>query len=691
MKKYGDLQSKRKRFSLLAVAFLLISIPLAVYSLSKIDSFDKRNQAADLTVDVDTCQITFPYVNPASIEIDKKIQINVSAKTPSEAIKQVMIMDRTGVAVFKKDFTDGRNEISETFIFSSKITGDFGLLGTLTTDIGTRPCVVADKREVILVAVNNAPTILSQIINAKPSNSIKVNDSYQYQFEATDLESDTINFAFSFTPNATWLKSTVIENGSNGKLTIKFSGTPDKPGSYLANIFIHDGYTSHLLAQTWVISVDQDKNDIPKVLVTAPATAVSISKGQKIKVSWQASDLNKITKYELFLASNPGNQDTWISIASNLSPKVGSYIFDSSDTKSGTYQFIVRATDNYSTPAAGVGFSAKVTIGKLPSTTDDGPIISQGQVTNITPSDESTIQNKTASISATLIPATGATINKASIKIVLDDLDITKDSRINEVIDGQQSLLYSPIVAYKDGLHKVTVSFEDSKTDKVEKSWTFTVTSEETSSSVFVIFGYEIAKTTVWIILGGIGAVILAIIVPWLLYLAWRGTKKEDDEIVYQSSRPQMNYPIPFTKTEIKEEKTPRPYVHHHQVPSQQFVINKPQEVVTTPIINNIEIKKEEPIPIIVETPEPVVQTPIVENIVPTVPVEPVETEEEDDFDSIAAKELEDLAEKLKKKEELLKDFVPTTDTTTTTTTTTTNTTTPPTVTTDTTSSSTLK
>ena len=606
-----------------------------------------------------------------------------------------MIMDRTGVAIFKKDFTDGRNTISETFIFSSKQTGDFGILGTLTTDMETRPCVIADKREVMLVSVNHAPTILTQVTSAKPSNSIKVNDSYQYQFEATDPENDTVNFAFSFTPEATWLKSTVIENGSNGKLTIKFSGTPDKPGSYLANIFIHDGYTSHLLAQTWVISVNQNTNDIPKVLVTSPASDISVQRGTKIKVSWDTTDLNRITKYELFLASNPGNANTWITISKNLSPKVGAYIFDTSKVSNGSYQFVVRATDNYNPPSSGVGFSAKVTIGTATNSTDDGPIVSQPQVTNISPSDQSTIQNKTSSISTTLIPGSGASVDKASIKIVFDDVDITSDSRINEVLDSQYSLLYSPSVAYKDGLHKVTVSFEDTKGNKAEKSWIFTVTSESTDTTVFNIFGFEIAKKTVWIILGGIGVVILAIIVPWLLYLAWRGNKQEDEEAAYQTTKPLSDYPIPFTNTE-SEEKTTRPYVHHHQVPTQQFVVSKPEEkekpatIVNKLEVNNIEKSKDELTQVIVETPEPTLppteekkEEALVPEIVPAQenasPTTEETQEDEDDFDDIAAKELEDLAEKLKKKEELLKDFVPTIDTTTTTTTTTTNTTTQPT------------
>lgn len=635
MKKYGDSLKSKRRFSIIAIVFILISIPLAVFSLLNIESFDVRNRAADLTTDVETCLIRFPYVNPETIQVGSTVQSNVSAKTPNEAITKVLIMNRAGETVFTKDYTDGRDYISENFTITSGETGVFGLLGTLTTDQGTRPCVVENNKEVTVLAQNSAPVFTSLPTSATGKNVIRVNQSYQYQLEATDSDKDTINFVFSFTPNATWLKNTVIENGSDGKLTLKFTGTPDEPGSYLANVFIHDGYTSHLAAQTWVINVDQDQNDVPKVTITAPTSQRNLEKGDKIKVSWEVSDLNQIVKFELFVATNPGNPNTWKTISSNLGPKVGSYIYDTKNLDAGTYQFVVKATDNFNPAATGVGFSAKIVIAGAPDDSDkpdDGPIISEPQITNISPADASNIRNKIASISASLIPSKGATIVKSSIKILLDDGDITAKTRLNEVLNSEYSIIYTPEEEYSEGSHKVTVSFEDSKKNKAEKSWTFTIVAEDKDSDVFKIFGLEIPKRLAYIIAGGLAIVFLAIIVPWLLYLAWKGNKQQDYSIEYENIKAPSPSNIPVYEAK--------------PAPVKPAVVQKKPEVKSPTFNVEIPSKGQAQKPIITETIPPVVEQASV-------------TEEtiEDEVEEETTKELEALAERLRQKEEMVAGF----------------------------------
>jgi len=83
--------------------------------------------------------------------------------------------------------------------------------------------------------------------------------------EVADRDNDNIEYHYSFTPRADWLTKTVLENGKDGKLKIRFAGQPDKEGSYLANIFIHDGYNKHIAAQSWVISIGDESSEIPVV------------------------------------------------------------------------------------------------------------------------------------------------------------------------------------------------------------------------------------------------------------------------------------------------------------------------------------------------------------------------------------------------------------------------------------------
>ncbi|KKR05603.1 MAG: hypothetical protein UT34_C0002G0110 [candidate division WS6 bacterium GW2011_GWF2_39_15] len=554
----GD--KNRKHFPLLAFIFILLSIPLAVYGLLNLDSFDIRNKAADTTTVYNQCKIAFPYVNPRSIEKGKVVQMQVDAITPDENIKSVSVMDRAGNIIFSKEYTTLPNtSISEIFTFTSQTTGDLNMLGTLTTDKETKPCVVEENRSVTVISTNLAPEFKTLPSAAKPSNVLKVKDSYEYLMRVEDKENDTINYAFSFTPNADWLKYSVIEDGGTGKLTIKFTGIPDKPASYLANIFVHDGYNKHLRSQSWVINVDQDKNDVPKVTVYEPSKDATVTQGGTIKVSWEGSDLNQIVKYELYLATNPANPNSWIAVNKNISHKVGSYIVDTTSFPSGTYQAVVRATDNYNPAATGVGVSAgKIVVKELvpvvpdPDEPDDGIILVDPQIINISPSKGSKLKNKNATVSATIIAGTRAEIDKGSIVFFIDDKDVTKDVKVNEISKSEYSLIYSTPEPYKEGTHKVNIRFKDSKGGTAQKDWTFEITAESTSDDTYNIFGFEIPKRTAMIVGGGILLLLLAILVPWVLYLLWRGSKDEEYETVYTNTYTPVK---PSSTPEFEEEK----------------------------------------------------------------------------------------------------------------------------------------
>ncbi len=652
-----------KKFSLLALLFLAISIPLAIYSIINLGSFDTRDKAANVTLDVESCQISFPYVTPQSIEVNKTIQATVSAQTPGEAITKVSIMDRTGTEVLKKEYDTGKDQIYEMFTLNPKEVGDFGVLGTLTTDKGTRPCVVENNRTVMVVSNNNAPEFKTIPTSAQPSNIIKVKESYQYLFEATDEEKDTINFAFSFTPDANWLKATVVENGTSGKLSIKFTGIPDKPGSYLANIFIHDGYNAHLRAQTWVINVDQGQNDIPKVSVIKPSTDLTVKKGESVTVSWEGADLNQIVRYELYVATNPGNANTWVAVSKNLSPKIGTYVYDTNNLAEGTYQFVIRAIDNFDPPATGSGFSSKVTItgkgGETPTPgPDDGVVIKEAQIINLSPSNESSIKNRNAIISATLVPGNQALIKKESIKIILDDNDVSGKTRINEGSDNTYTVLYTSEQEFSDGIHKVSVSFEDDKGNKTEKSWIFTILPVDSGSNdTYNIIGFEIPKRLAIIVAAGLAILLLALIVPWLLYLAWRGSKDEDDDATYQTvyqstipPRQESNLPQTSQAEELPKPES-MPEVQEPVKPiGPQFNIVAPVPI--TPVEQPVEVEKVVIEPISVE-PRPPVADPL-----PEVPITAGEAQV--DIEDTTNKELEALAEKLQAQEEKFSEFLPT-------------------------------
>lgn len=535
---------RKNKLPILASFLIILTIPLAVYAILNIESLDTRNQASQGdTGYASQCTITFPYVNPETIEIGKTIQIQADAFLPDEIISSIILINRSGETIFEKQYDKNFERITELFEYTSTEIGDIGILGTVTTELGSYPCSLSQGSTMRILAINLAPSFKTTPSTAQPSNAIKVGDSYQYQLTAEDQEEDTINYSYSFTPNADWLQKSVIEDGGDGSLVLKFAGTPDTPASYLANVFIHDGYNAHLSSQSWVISVEQKDNDIPTVTVFEPAKDIEVSQGENVKVSWETSDLNKITKYEIYLSTNPGNENTWIPIDTNLSNKVGNYIFNTSSLLPGTYQFIVKATDNFSPPATGFGLSPKIAIStelteEQPEAPDDGISLQEAQIINISPSNKSDIRNRKATISATLIAASGEKINKESILFKLDGNDLSDKLKLSDLSDSETTIIYTPEEEYTFGLHKITLSFTDSADNKIEKEWTFEIVEDDGSDDeIITIFGYEIAKRTAMIIAGGIVIVILAIIIPWLLYLAWKGGD-EDYSSEYASSTP---------------------------------------------------------------------------------------------------------------------------------------------------------
>ncbi len=577
MRKYSAKNSARK-FPMLIIVYLLITIPLALFALLSSDSFDIRNRASETETVVNACAISLPYVNPSSIPVGSTIHIQVNANLSDKLIKKVVVLDDAGKEVFKKTYETTSDTISETFTYTSNEQGKQTLLGTVTaTDDTTRPCVVSDQKVLSAISSNVAPEFKTLPATAKPSNAIKVNDSYEYTLAVEDEEGDPINYHFSFTPDATWLKTSVIEDGSDGNLTLKFSGVPDKPASYLANIFVHDGYTSNLRSQSWVISVDQDENDIPKVIILSPVSETDLKGGDKITVSWEVEDLNKITMFKLYISSNPGNQSSWIAIDENISPKVGNYIFDTSSMKEGSYRFIVQAVDNFTPSATGTAVSEKINIEvetdvEKPEVPDDGVVLSDPQIINVSPADKSKIGNVLAPISATLVAGNDSTIAKGSILVELDDRDITDKIKVSDISDSEVGIAYIPESEYNSGVHKVKVSFKDSEDREVEKEWTFEITTEQESETVN-IFGLQIPRATAMIIGGGILVLLLALLVPWLLYLAWRGGKEDDTYAVYNQTTPPE---IPETYT----------YSSYEQQPVQETVvteIEQPVEVAQTP------------------------------------------------------------------------------------------------------------
>lgn len=641
----------RKTKSLLVIYltfFLLFSIPLVIWGTQS-GSFDIRNRAFDdLTVsDTNPCVISLPNVNPYTLDVGKSITVQVDAKLSDAAIASLSITDSSGSSIYQEDFNNSPISISTSFKYTPQASGMVDMLGVIgKVGGGSVACKISSTYDVLglrAMAGNQAPTFTSVPSASKPSQDIKTGINYEYTLTATDEDGDRINYSYSFTPNADWLKATIIEDGSKGKLSIKFSGSTTKAASYLANVFIHDGYSKHLSSQSWVISVSPAENDIPIVRVISPSEKLTINQGDVIKTSWDSSDLNLISSYAIYASQNPTDESSWVLINNNIPAKTTSYSIDTSTWESGTYKIIIKATDNQTPALTGMGISDSIVVNGNNNSNntdnDDVVVLADPQVINMTPISTDSISNKQVTIKATLISGEKSELNTKSIEFKLDNTDITSDISINKISAQEVTVIYQPTQDLSTGIHKVDLYVKDSNNKSVTKSWTFTITSDNTVQEGYVnIFGLQISQRTLIIIGVGILVVIVAIVAPIIIFSVWKEEQKKNNEdetegYMIPSIEPSTPIPPAPVTTNIVENVTPpisqgapneeKDVWNNYSAPTPQSEENVEAPQPTT---QNIEVPEE---PEII-TPEPEI-TPVVEAPVitqPEVSLEPITIEE---------------------------------------------------------------
>ena len=625
--KFRNAPRKSKRLlTIYLTFFLLLSIPLVTWGVVT-GSFDLRNLAFDDLVvsDENPCIISLPNVNPYTLEVGQSITVQVDAQLKDSGIAELRIVDSKGNSIYTKTYDDAPITLATSFKFTPMASGMVDMLGLIKkVGGGSVACKISSAYDVLglkALANNSAPEFTTVPAGSKPSQDITTGTTYEYTIQAKDVDGDRINYSYSFTKGNAWLKPTVIEDGSNGNLTIKFQGSTDIAGSYLANVFIHDGYSKHLDSQAWVISVSPSQNDVPLVRIITPYTATSVNQGSPISISWEASDLNLITKYSIYMAENPADEDSWIPVNANISAQTNSFLINTSNIPAGTYKIIVKAADNQTPALTGAAISSLVTVvgSSNPNSEDDVVVIAAPQVTNMTPTTSDTIFNKQVTIKATLIAGTNAKIKDDTVVIKLDDKDITDKVSINKISETEHTVIYQTGEDLTVGLHKVEATFMDTNEKTVDKSWTFTILQDDsqTTEGYVKLFGYQISQRTLIIIGAGILVVILAIVAPIIIFSVWKEEqKKKDSEPEDKGYIPNLpSEPLPTadvsindvknlvqTEPEIKEEK-PKDVWDNYAAPAP--VAETPKETVVIP-----EPPVEIPTPIAEIVPEPVLETP---------------------------------------------------------------------------------
>lgn len=416
---------KRKKLnpSLILSVFVLLTMPLAIYSLVSDQNFDIRNLAYDDS-EAKNCTILIPYVNTKTLEINTEYNALIYANFEDEEVESVEVFENGNKSIFSENFNN-ENKISETFTFRPSELGEYNITGQIQTNSGTHSCQMFEGQNLIYIVEENKPPVFLT------APFLSDDSMYEYNLEARDDDLDEIHYAYSFEPRAHWINKTVIENGKSGNLHIQFSGIPEAEGKYKASVFLHDGHGQNMVQQSWDLIVDEGK----------------------------IKEVEELEESDVVLEN--GNQ-----------------IF-------------------------------------LPIP----------QVISMHPEENAYTTNFETKISANLVASRGSGINEKDIVFKVNDSNLTQQTHIMKISDGEFFVEYEPTEMLDSGEHRAYIYFKDSQGFETDKEWTFTIESEFDEET---FLGFPITSVVIFSI--GILLVIFAISIPWILYIAWKKDQTEDYE-----------------------------------------------------------------------------------------------------------------------------------------------------------------
>lgn len=351
--------------------------------------------------------------------------------------------------------------------------------------------------------------------------------------------------------------------------------------------------------------------------------SASIDIGQSYRYEAQATDPND-DEMDYYIINDTG----WLkfSVTEN---EPGSFkgLFSGTPNVKGAYTVVLSLKDgyhdHYSTQiwVVDVGKYGSVDDIVKPDEDDVPDMDSFPQILNTKPLEKAETTDTLPLISASLKAADNSKIVEDSVIIELDDTNVTEEAQIRGENRSTGSVTFIPDQPLHKGTHRITVSFEDTSEKKAEKSWTFSIKSDEDAIPVpeeegIEILGYIISRRMAIVLLIGIGLIALAIAVPWIMYNMWRRTK--DDEMQQDPSGYMLSKDAVMPQTPKDIPPSPKePQIPSNEPGTFEGFDTAPTEE-NPPLAENASVYE--------KPPEPQVTTP---KQVPEVPqVEPVTTEQ---------------------------------------------------------------
>ncbi|MDQ6985447.1 MAG: hypothetical protein Q9M91_08890 [Candidatus Dojkabacteria bacterium] len=420
---------------------------------------------------------------------------------------------------------------------------------------GTTPYSVCNYRYVKIINNNSLPTITSV-----PNKTVLIEgESFNYKVAATDSDYDQLTYRFVQAPSILNIdrNTGVISSGAlstYGNYAVSYEVIIEVNDSMAGSVrqsftlvvqkpaVIETPPNENTTPPTpteqqppdttdndndsnggEIVDENNDKDPVFQTIEIIEPTSSSIFKGALNTIEWK---LTGELEFEKTVVSFSKDLEIWVPIA-ELDSSIRDINWNVAEIEDGDTVYIkIELIDSEGNPiveSISDDFEIK---NKVENNIESVPLI-----INVQPENNSEISNDVITlISGLFIPSEGAEILPETFEIRLNDnADIRNNCSVNT-----DEFRCETSDKLETGRHLVIVSVEDSSGQKAEFEWGFTVFStaeEETTlnNEGIDLLGNNLSKNGVYIIVLICLVAILLLIIPWLLYIMFLGSKRNDE------------------------------------------------------------------------------------------------------------------------------------------------------------------
>lgn len=462
-----------------------------------------------------------------------------------------------------------------------------------------------NARIVKIVNHNSLP-----VISSNPNNlTIKESDSWTYQVTAYDSDNDPLTYSLIYGTSFLSInpQTGLLRTNSNSKVLP--AGVNQV--NYTIRVGVNDGI-SGTRTQEFTLSVVKDTpvvNPPPPVTpqptvppttpvppqdgVNTPSTieinapeADTIFKGEVNQIQWDISDDDGVKQIKLEYALK-ADEPSWKEIEtldSATDINAGGLKWDVSRIVDGEYLLRITVTD-----ADGLSVS-RVTDAFIIDNIDE-EVQSQPLIINLSPESDATLNEVPTKLSGEFVPSTGSQVKTDTVKILLNDFDITSQCEVSFstfacTIDQQ----------LEDGKHSVNVTYTDTSDKIAGLTWTFDVNTKPEDQVLtqdnIIFLGREIPRNSLFILFVIILIFAILLIIPWILYRNWKKNQnKENNQFKpldgYTSFTP-VGSNEPYSDISTFTSSRPTPYIPNEYDNAGKVSQNLPESPAQSEIEKNL-------------------------------------------------------------------------------------------------------